>query len=69
MFYKRHFFVKITPNKESDRRTKKLTQVKQIPTRPIKFGQHTYKFRSMISHWGDLGEFSANLLKPISFSG
>ena len=46
-------------NNESDRRTKKLTKVKQIPTRPIKLGQDTNKFRSMISH---CGEFSAHYI-------
>ena len=49
-------------NNESDRRTKKLTKVKQIPTRPIKLGQDTNKFRSMISHCDDLGEFSAHYI-------
>ena len=56
------FVIKITPNKETDRRTKKLTQVKQIPTRPIKLGKHTYKFRSMITHCDELGEFTAHYI-------
>ena len=43
--------------------TKKATLVKQIPTRSIKLGEHTYKFRSMISHCGaELDAFKAHFI-------
>ena len=54
--------VQITPLTE-DLLTKKITLVKQIPTRSIKLGQQTYKFRSMISHCGaDLNALRAHYI-------
>ena len=57
-----YFVVKIDPVHETSSLNKKVTKIKQIPTSVLKIGNEVYRFKSMISHCGNLNSEEAHYI-------